>query len=102
MCFFCKQKTAYEMRISDWSSDVCSSDLTGEPAENWSAPTCDCGHDSVRSLHGAARLLLHPTHCCCDCCLCQCVLQLALCSRARGCLDDLFGSDFSKIGRAHV
>src|SRR3546814_5965754 len=39
--FFFKQKTAYEMRISDWSSDVCSSDLangtidrdpaTGEP-----------------------------------------------------------------------
>src|SRR3546814_2101924 len=27
MCFFIKQKTAYEMRISDWSSDVCSSDL---------------------------------------------------------------------------
>src|SRR3546814_8987445 len=25
--FFCKQRTAYEMRISDWSSDVCSSDL---------------------------------------------------------------------------
>src|SRR3546814_10259289 len=33
LCFFCffffKQKTAYEMRISDWSSDVCSSDLVG-------------------------------------------------------------------------
>src|SRR3546814_5042294 len=28
MFFLCKQKTAYEMRISDWSSDVCSSDLT--------------------------------------------------------------------------
>src|SRR3546814_1203592 len=27
--FFFKQKTAYEMRISDWSSDVCSSDLLG-------------------------------------------------------------------------
>src|SRR3546814_3729001 len=28
LCFVCfKQKTAYEMRISDWSSDVCSSDL---------------------------------------------------------------------------
>src|SRR3546814_14618877 len=27
LCFFVKQKTAYEMRISDWSSDVCSSDL---------------------------------------------------------------------------
>src|SRR3546814_13817782 len=25
--FFCKQKTAYELRISDWNSDVCSSDL---------------------------------------------------------------------------
>src|SRR3546814_10320013 len=32
MCivFFIKQKTAYEMRISDWSSDVCSSDLMVE------------------------------------------------------------------------
>src|SRR3546814_4266511 len=28
--FFFKQKTAYEMRISDWSSDVCSSDLQAE------------------------------------------------------------------------
>src|SRR3546814_8754846 len=35
--FFFKQKTAYEMRISDWSSDVCSSDLYakgGEAARN--------------------------------------------------------------------
>src|SRR3546814_5286570 len=32
--FFFKQKTAYEMRISDWSSDVCSSDLARvEPTE---------------------------------------------------------------------
>src|SRR3546814_4398428 len=30
--FFFKQKTAYEMRISDWSSDVCSSDLLAELA----------------------------------------------------------------------
>src|SRR3546814_1981469 len=29
--FFFKQKTAYEMRISDWSSDVCSSDLAPGP-----------------------------------------------------------------------
>src|SRR3546814_7579118 len=29
LLFFFKQKTAYEMRISDWSSDVCSSDLIG-------------------------------------------------------------------------
>src|SRR3546814_2359562 len=30
--FFFKQKTAYEMRISDWSSDVCSSDLLAAAA----------------------------------------------------------------------
>src|SRR3546814_2440083 len=34
--FFVKQKTAYEMRISDWSSDVCSSDLeTGAQYRKW-------------------------------------------------------------------
>src|SRR3546814_16952240 len=31
MVVFFKQKTAYEMRISDWSSDVCSSDLSDRP-----------------------------------------------------------------------
>src|SRR3546814_12903439 len=35
--FFFKQKTAYEMRISDWSSDVCSSDLS-TPMR----PRCTC------------------------------------------------------------
>src|SRR3546814_17984239 len=46
--FFFKQKTAYEMRISDWSSDVCSSDLNfaiaaknalKDEAETWLAST---------------------------------------------------------------
>src|SRR3546814_9737436 len=32
--FFFKQKTAYEMRISDWSSDVCSSDLMPTTSES--------------------------------------------------------------------
>src|SRR3546814_19715755 len=38
--FFFKQKTAYEMRISDWSSDVCSSDLPGQIklVRLWRAP----------------------------------------------------------------
>src|SRR3546814_10273256 len=31
LVFFFKQKTSYEMRISDWSSDVCSSDLVAGP-----------------------------------------------------------------------
>src|SRR3546814_19830854 len=35
--FFFKQKTAYEMRISDWSSDVCSSDLY-EAVPAWLTP----------------------------------------------------------------
>src|SRR3546814_4884325 len=34
--FFFKQKTAYEMRISDWSSDVCSSDLIKAWRDVWS------------------------------------------------------------------
>src|SRR3546814_5731334 len=33
--FFFKQKTAYEMRISDWSSDVCSSDLAALIIAAW-------------------------------------------------------------------
>src|SRR3546814_2483950 len=36
--FFFKQKTAYELRISDWSSDVCSSDLRQrQPNHSWLA-----------------------------------------------------------------
>src|SRR3546814_13778040 len=37
MFFFFKQKTAYEMRISDWSSDVCSSDLGILHCRKWQA-----------------------------------------------------------------
>src|SRR3546814_5406399 len=36
-CFFYKQKTAYEMRMSDWSSDVCSSDLPARPRKRSAA-----------------------------------------------------------------
>src|SRR3546814_1869803 len=36
--FFFKQKTAYEMRISDWSSDVCSSDLFWALAAGYFSP----------------------------------------------------------------
>src|SRR3546814_10500678 len=44
--FFFKQKTAYEMLISDWSSDVCSSDLlahAGRKASTWSPLTRERG-----------------------------------------------------------
>src|SRR3546814_10099128 len=44
MFFFFKQKTAYEMRISDWSSDVCSSDLwhcRTPTCRRWTTPARD-------------------------------------------------------------
>src|SRR3546814_3924395 len=40
--FFFKQKTAYEMRISDWSSDVCSSDLAGGARASGRHRDCQC------------------------------------------------------------
>src|SRR3546814_4673937 len=55
MIFFFKQKTAYEMRISDWSSDVCSSDLrVGGIAARREAPL---GLDRDVGRIGAARQL---------------------------------------------
>src|SRR3546814_4319135 len=64
--FFFKQKTAYEMRISDWSSDVCSSDLAevlkpgigcGDARQHVAQPTGDevegCGHDVLPCLRTA-------------------------------------------------
>src|SRR3546814_10349349 len=42
--FFFKQKTAYEMRISDWSSDVCSSDLFAEVS--FHLPEFQCGEET--------------------------------------------------------
>src|SRR3546814_1628792 len=41
--FFFKQKTAYEMRISDWSSDVCSSDLATRTLSRGSSAGCPNG-----------------------------------------------------------
>src|SRR3546814_3900355 len=46
--FCCKQNTAYEMRISDWSSDVCSSDLHCAPLD---------GVALVFNVPGAAQAL---------------------------------------------
>src|SRR3546814_6665607 len=62
ICIFCffKQKTAYEMRISDWSSDVCSSDLLllgGDGSDTLSAGdgrTILIGGNGVDLLNGGA------------------------------------------------
>src|SRR3546814_10770899 len=50
--FFCKHKTAYEMRISDWSSDVCSSDL-GFPVQAADAMCVAFEIDTQRRTFGA-------------------------------------------------
>src|SRR3546814_9794382 len=47
-CCFFKQKTAYEMRISDWSSDVCSSDLLV-----WGGATVGLMGEVARSVRAA-------------------------------------------------
>src|SRR3546814_10775194 len=60
--FIFKQKTAYEMRISDWSSDVCSSDLRecqGDGDGNIEADHRDQGDEHEKDQHGSvlSRLL---------------------------------------------
>src|SRR3546814_13076973 len=47
--FFFKQKTAYEVRISDWSSDVCSSDLHAPAAIPLASPNAYV--DALRDAH---------------------------------------------------
>src|SRR3546814_2118296 len=48
--FFFKQKMAYEMRISDWSSDVCSSDLPQDAAGAEDAGAVDGGVEPAEEL----------------------------------------------------
>src|SRR3546814_17981725 len=48
--FFFKQKTAYEMRISDWSSDVCSSDLSEAAIMFLASKSCCVNSATVRAL----------------------------------------------------
>src|SRR3546814_11396278 len=65
--FFFKQKTAYEMRISDWSSDVCSSDLRPDAVGaglhavvDWAfAALRSHPHDILRGVLDVAGLAVH-------------------------------------------
>src|SRR3546814_10337381 len=52
--FFFKQKTAYEMRISDWSSDVCSSDLIAPASRRCSGSVRPSPARSVRRHGGSS------------------------------------------------
>src|SRR3546814_10711025 len=57
MCFFFffKQKTAYEMRISDWSSDVCSSDLGATTPERIDVRVIACANRDLQDEVAAGR-----------------------------------------------
>src|SRR3546814_6185445 len=52
MFLFFKQKTAYELRISDWSSDVCSSDLIGVKAGDSVQVAFVAGRDGCNGFDG--------------------------------------------------
>src|SRR3546814_1590981 len=102
--FFFKQKTAYEMRISDWSSDVCSSDLPTYPAGakrllrdngQWSAtlrkPHVDLVTEGIERIvpEGVVTAdgVLH---------------EVDVIAYATGFRADEFLADMEEIGRAHV
>src|SRR3546814_6820769 len=57
--FFFKQKTAYEMRISDWSSDVCSSDLCHGPTGAGVSPAAFPRIGGQHSVYVASRLKMY-------------------------------------------
>src|SRR3546814_7969282 len=56
--YFFKQKTAYEMRISDWSSDVCSSDLLPQEYANAISTARRRAAASLQYLQSSERLLI--------------------------------------------
>src|SRR3546814_6838637 len=64
MCiiFFFKQKTAYEMRISDWSSDVCSSDRDGQKLSDPADPIPFRKDERARVTLINDTMMPHPIH----------------------------------------
>src|SRR3546814_7142021 len=99
--FFFKQKTAYEMRSSDWSSDVCSSDLgarelpiirAGKLAFNVAARTARSGDHVIELTRREADLL-------------ELLIRRAGAVVRRSTIEDAlyrFDEPVTQIGRAHV
>src|SRR3546814_10286356 len=89
--FFFKQKTAYEMRISDWSSDVCSSDLENQDWHKLSDQT-QAGQEVEIKRLDASNDPDQPQHF---------VVRAAIASgRIEGSLQDITARTKTKIGRA--
>src|SRR3546814_7689645 len=60
-CFLFKQKTAYEMRSSDWSSDVCSSDLAMIASMKASYARGEQALQTAKKLQAEARAAIEAT-----------------------------------------
>src|SRR3546814_10219153 len=101
--FFFKQKTAYEMRISDWSSDVCSSDLrparcvTKETSSIFTdgharVAAAKCSASSVSSSDVSRRAAIAGSH----------ALAKASVSRRRGGIDMAKRSEERRVGKECV
>src|SRR3546814_5056005 len=64
MFFFFKAKTAYEVRISDWSSDVCSSDLASDASDeddgSGGIEGRGCGFDGPLEVFGQTAIAVDP------------------------------------------
>src|SRR3546814_3938042 len=116
---YCKQKTAYEMRISDWSSDVCSSDLgycENRPFENLTSTqialiempvtfigcfrTCEMlgVPVSVRKFHGVITMTIKSL----TLSLCIAVTALAASPAVAQVAPEAAPEAAPEIGRAHV
>src|SRR3546814_9311850 len=92
--FFFKQKTAYEMRISDWSSDVCSSDLHDIDAhQHGIGRVADEGEPAVRQ-HDRVELVAMQHQ--------QLAAVGGLMDRLAPYLDAAEAEAGEQIGRAHV
>src|SRR3546814_13627160 len=93
LCIFFKQKTAYGMRISDWSSDVCSSDLLHRAAMAFGAQRCVDPHRARQ----AAAVLRHAT----DVLLGACALTRRLRSEERRVGKECFSPCRSRWSPSH-
>src|SRR3546814_3617233 len=98
MFFFFKQKTAYEMRSSDWSSDVCSSDLhlRGAPARPRQAIGFAVARTAMRAQSGPVEGVLvgHVEP--------QALRRLAGVADRPAPVIEFAGDVLDEIGRAHV
>src|SRR3546814_9455945 len=96
--FFFKQKTAYEMRISDWSSDVCSSDLddVGQAPKHQSAE--NGGKTDQTYAEGASHVIKTVIHKHGDAVRAQQIHAVATSEQTKGDLPERS----REIGGAHV